>query len=554
MSWHTELMKSVSVFASDLHSLLSARVSPSLVERTARAFQVTNKWDPLDPVNKEGACLLVAWLDHVFSGYGDIGSPGPETLSFLLAGRQMKDILVSRPQPYSRSLKDQLFAALQSSSPGPKADFIWSKEVLGALSDEDLRGFKWRNGGSSDGNDIMRVALSRDRLDVVEMLLERGWEWSDSSLGQFVSSPAAWDLFVGTGGDPFAPTYDEDFSGNPIVRPLWKQLLETSCFPSSTEAGVHIEAWAVKNAASEMKQKELQDYWKKLDHAGTLQSVLQSIRARKDWPDLVNENGENVLMVGTRKHIGVFEKLESIGKAKPLFSHVDDSGWSMWHHLLRLGSSASEGMWKTVLKSAPCRPDADSGLLVSMLNKPRGFEQKSLPSEKALKGVLSPTRPGTPRAEDWWAGTPDGLEKLARYLQGDTLDERGMDKIYWGSIAQSNFANQGPYFSCSDFSKRLSALIHEVPPPDTLPPEVLGGLALNELMTARKRGGDPTHLDVCDRLISAGASISLSAKARETVDKALEGLPSECASRFNQLCLAASISPAAPAPRPRTRI
>ena len=468
----------------------------------------------------------------------------------------MDELLKIRPRRHGRSLKEQLFESIQDKKDPSVSGFLWSGAILGSLSNEDLKQFTRRGfSPSRDGADILRTAVSHDKLDAVQMLLDRGWRWDSSSedpVGSYIQSPAAWSLFLATGGDPFKPVEHDPSYGEPEVRPLWKHLLETSCFPSS-DTGAHITQWAKIHAGSDLEGKEIQDYWKKLSRGGTQQEILQSIRARKDWPSLVSDTGENVLMVGMLSHLGVFEKLTAVEKAKGLFSHVDNSGWSIWHHLLRNGGKVSGAMWKTACDRAPVRPQEESGLLVSLLRKPDSLGQSSLPNPKYFQTVLSPGKNEAPQVDDWWAGTPEELARLGRYFQGDYMDELRRDRFYWGSLSASQGPGKGFYFSCSDVSKRLSALVAAFPPPLTLPPEVLGGIAINELVSVYSRVGSD-RLGLCDSLIAAGASISLSQEAQEALDKAMTGLPDECQPRLKQLRMNHSLAPAAQGSSPRPRM
>lgn len=552
--WHTDFMASVSVFAQDLSDLLETKVSGRTIHRVASAFHTAGQWSPRDPVDKYGNCLLTLWLDKVFSNHGVEALPDEETLSFLLDGRSLSEMLDVRPRPHGRSLREWLFHALEESRQSRVMDFLWSGQIVGSLSDEELRGFSSKHDvDHPDGNEIFRLALSKDRVEAVKSLLDRGWGWTDSSgqsMGVHISSEEAWGLFLDTGGDPFSLVKSPTVEDEGQIKPLWRHLLETPHF-SNTNDTAYLERWAQENAGQQMEQKEIEDYWKRLERRHTLQEVMQAIRGRKDWPHLTKGDGANVLMVGMDRHIGVFDKLAAMQKAKDLFSHVDNDGWSIWHYLISVGPKVSDGMWKVAIKHAPVRPDPESGLLVSLLSKVEKLDQQIFPTKEALQGVLNPNSPGAPTQEDWWAGTPSQLEKLGRYLQGDPMDPYGRTNFYWGSASSQTW---GAAFSAARSAERLSALAHAVPPPLTAPPSVLGGVALNELMTAHTRSSSSERFCVCDEMIAAGASIRLSDRARERVEKALPTLPDGCSARFEQLRLNASLAPVTPSSRPRPRL
>lgn len=527
--------------AKDLVDVLNTRLSVHSVRRIMRSFIQTNQWSPREAVDQNGSCLLTVWMDHLLRG--TFQPPDRETLDLLLDGRSMQQFL-ERPSFRGRnSLGEAVLEKLGAGdSNSAIMDFLWSDQVFGAMSTRQLENMPTRGYQDNPLDDrrlnALRAALDSNQVGAARKLLERGWSWKAPSgkttPAVHIQSPAAWELFLESGGNAFTLVNDDTGFGNCEPKPLWRYLLERT---SDDKLKAIVKDWAEIYAKDSLAKKAEEDYWRKIDHSYSISEVMKAIRSRKNWQEMKNSDGENVLFFAMRRHPSVISNLAKVGKAKPLFSEIDNRGAGFWHHLLTLdGKSVSAGDWKMAREHANPRPDPGKGILVTLLDLPAGFDQKSLPTPESLKSQLVAGKAGVPTVEDWWAGSKEDLAKLGLFLQGHCED--GQKRFYWGS---PSIQNQG-WFSPSMISKNLSALLRAFPVPMDSPPELLGGLALNELMTSRTRPSEKAF-ELFDELVAAGAAVFLSPEASQNLEKILsQSFDKGSSSRYHQLIMETELS------------
>ena len=332
--WHTEPMSKTTPTdaAQDLAELLDTRLSPHSIGRIIRSFMETEHWSPRDPVDEYGNCLLAVWIEKLLYNDSRRSIPDSETLDLLLDGRPMGEVLARRLMPHKQPLHETLLTKLgNESSRSVVMDFLWSDRVFGSIEDKHLENVKcrWSVGGSPSNRrlNVLRVALRADRVEAARNLIEKGWGWAAPPDGNtpavHIGSPQAWELFLETGGDPFMEVKGD---GEGVSdKPLWRSLLEDSHYPKSDTRDA-IEAWAKVHAGDALKEKADEDYWRKIDFSYSTTDIMKAIRSRKDWTEVHNSRGENVLFVGLKKSLSVVSHLAKVGKAAHLFSEVDSSG------------------------------------------------------------------------------------------------------------------------------------------------------------------------------------------------------------------------------------
>lgn len=522
--------------AKDLNRALESGTPPDTILRMARAYRSTGTWSPSASVNEAGHTLAQAWLCALLA-YEPPDPPGKDDLAFLLDGQSLADLL-ARPLlgRHDGNLGAKLLQGMAGSKLSRKAEqFLWSKEMFRAFSQEDLEGFQGSRRSRESGDDIFRKALRGSKIDACRVLLDRGWSWTPRqgiSPATEIASLEAWQLFLSTGGNPAMIVGFKDHDDNKVSMPLWKYLLSPHVGLAAIDVKEAARAWAKRHAQEGLEARDLEDYWRRLDRYGTLQDVLSRLRSRKDWPDLKNRAGENVLMVGLRNHLGVVGKLRAVARARPLFSQVDDAGWSLWHHLLLRGAKVPREDWRIAKAHAPPRPDPGLGLLCALAS--RGpLPQEALPLESELEGLKK--GPGALGPEDWWAGSHEDKERLAAALAG----------IYWGS------EDAGGRFSAAKLPVRLASLVRAFPPPPDLPASLAGMLAFNEMVNAAWTT-DPQSMEMCDRFIAMGARISAEGEELAELEEVASFLPAQCQARFREIRLSCVLAPSS-TNKPRSR-
>ena len=481
-------------YALDLGEAIEAGLPASALQRMALLYQQVEVWSPEMPINEEGHTLTQAWLLSATNSSSD-PRLNEDIGSWLLSLQPLSTLWKDKVR-YGRTLDYALLRGMIDQN--SKKEFLLSRTLWEALPLDRLRQFEWHS--TSQPSSIMAFAVAQDRPDLVEFLLEKGWDWNHSSGGTIatsIASPAMWDVFLNSGGDPRQQVSrgdPETFRG-----PLWQYLGQV--------AGAHTDkAKALQEVALEygkavapslVQAHELKQYWEKLDRAYGIQPLESAITSNKNWEQLVNNDGQNVLMVGAKNSLGIVKKLAAKKKALPLFAHVDNRGWSMWHHLMDTRNKEVLALheWAEVLTRAPKQPDPSKGLLASiLLDNRQKFNQFAFGYPKGLFGksdVLTP--------EQVWGGSPENQEAAARILLGD--------EAYLGSSG-----------SRSKIVENLGRLLKDCPPPDSATPLLRGAVATYALLVTSHADSAPKAL--VDALVQGGAAVDMSAKFRKTFDEA----------------------------------
>ncbi len=411
--------------ALDLGTAISSGLKHSVIRRMAEVYQKAGLWSPDMSVVADGAPATLAqhWLAHAFLS-GDEATPSQNTFSWLLSLQPAEDLWSSRPR-YGQTLGEIAVRRLTDDNQGHEGtQLLMSPQLWEALPLHAMKTMAWNSRHRNPSANIFSFALGKDRVDLVEILLQRGWNWDGEDGEVFskgIQSAEMWELFLNSGGDPRqSVTYGDPSDHYYFKGPLWQFLAQVS--PGHGDKFV-----ALKAAASEFGKrvspqlfdaKALESYWKKISQTHGVVSLYSSVVSRKDWPQLLNDAGENVLMVAMRNSIGVIKKFADTKKGLPLFEHVDKAGWSLWHHFANVqGASATPAMddWKVVLQKAPIQPDPAHGLVTAvLLRDPNQLNQFAF---KLPDNFWE--SPLAPKPEQVWGGTRENQEAAARVLLGD---------------------------------------------------------------------------------------------------------------------------------------
>ena len=538
---------SVTPLAGDLWYMVSHEMPLDSIRRFAALLESQGLWTHMDPTGPNETPLAIAWLDALTRS-NEATIPDVETLTWLLDGVP-DDALWSARDRNHQSLAQRLLSSAFDRQSGQGNRFFWLPELWHRFPKSELERYRSRNSEpSDDASTVFRAVVQADQTAVAKVLLDRGWSWNPprgTPVGTRLQSPAMWELFLATGGNPMELVAVESDKPKPRV-PLWESLLASpSGRASSSGLPERLRQWGAAHDRQRLDKKDLNDYWKSLGRTRTQADVLQAVRARKDWADLRNENGQSPIHVALYSHVGIVEALGRTAKGKPLLAETDRFGWNLWHHLLAIGKTVGSGAWEMARAHAPCRPNPSKGLLVTLYlaepsakpSRPLSFHE-SLPNFGNQEQQWSASRPGNPSAEDWWAGTPAELARLGRLWQGQDA--------YLGS------KGTGGFFSFSREMEALSFLARIAPPPEHAPPELLGALVLAELVTCMRRGG-ADRFALADQWLAQGAVLAAHPKMQEQIEKALPLLPQDAGVRFQTLALRNAVAPAA-APSRRFRI
>jgi len=390
-----------------------------------------------------------------------------------------------------------------------------------------------------DGQAILHHAVTKDRPDLVEVLLKRGWDWGRHA--QDIKSVPMWQLFLDSGGDPRQVVRRGDpGDNNSFNGPLWQYFAQRSYGSDEKfkELKELTQAFGKKASPALFEAEELRAYWRQVSLKSTLSELTKAINARKDWDVLRNDEGQNVLMVAMGKHKGIVSKLAEKAKGHKLFAEVDKRGWGMWHYMFGVESRSSWGLsdWSQVLESSPAQPDPSRGLVASvMLDSGTGFNQFAFP---IVRGLLE--NPKAPTAEQFWSGTPEVQDRLAKMLMGE--------KATLGSM-ESMGGNK--YYSSSQIVKNLSHLAHHRPLPSDATPLLRGAVALYVVLASNQ--SDAAPLTVADDLIRAGARLDMHPEVQSKVENFLSHKGAEANARYRALTLGTTleVTPSSPPPKPR---
>jgi hypothetical protein len=474
--------------ALDLGAAIDAKMPAGAIQRMALAYQDLGLWSPNMPIDDDGKTLAQVWLLAMTK------SSGPDldeaTGKWLLSLQPLDELWKSKAY-YDRSLGEALVRAF--SDQNSRKDFLLSRYLWEALPTKALERLEWH--ASVERSNIMAFAVARDRADLVELLLERGWDWnyrSGGTIAKTMTSPQMWETFLNSGGDPRQMITHGDPGPEQFRGPLWQYLGQI--------AGAYSpEAQALKETALEygravapslLGAQEIKAYWGGINKAYGLQPVESAVVARKDWDQLINDQGQNTLMVAFGKHNGVVKKFAAKKKGLPLFPHVDNRGWSMFHYLM--DTQSRDGLplsdWTEVLKLSPKQPDPQHGLITAlMLDNPNKFNQNAFNYPDGLF-----KRPDAPTPEEVWGGSPENQDAAARVLLGD--------HAYFGRITEN-----------------LGRLLKDCPPPPSATPLLRGAVAAHALLKTSYGRCAPRAL--VEEIIQGGAAVEMSPTCREKYQK-----------------------------------
>lgn len=517
--------------ALDLGDAIDAGLPAAALQRMALVYQQVGVWSPEMTINEEGHTLAQAWLLSETRN-----SSGPrlnEEIGTWLLSLQPLDVLW-KGKAYGRPLDHMLLKSMIDQN--ARKEFLLSRTLWEALPLENLRRFEWYS--TVQPSSIMAFAVARDRADLVEFLLEKGWDWNHSSGGTIatsIASPAMWEVFLSSGGDPRQQVTrgdPETFRG-----PLWQYLAQVAgAHTTESKALQEIALEYGKTVAPSMIEAHvLKRYWENLDQVYGLQPLESTISSQKNWDKLLNEKGQNVLMVAMKRHPGIVKKLAAKKKALPLFSHVDNRGWSLWHYMMANKDREIIPLsdWTEVRAHAPKQPDPSKGLISALLlDNPLKFNQFAFGYPKGLfekADVLTP--------DQMWGGSPENQDAAARVLLGD--------EAYLGSSG-----------SRSKVVENLGRLLKDCPPPASATPLLRGAVATYALLVTNY--SECASKELVDKTIQSGAAVEMTPKFREAFDGArndstfIQDAVRQMESNFRALQLTASLpKPLAASPKPR---
>jgi len=521
--------------ALDLGDAIEAKMPAGAIQRMALAYEGLGLWSPEMPVNDDGKTLAQVWLLAMTKSSGpDLNEAAGKWLLSL----QPLDELWKSKAYHGRNLGETLVRSFADQN--SHKDFLLSRYLWDALPIQALERFEWHS--SIARSNIMAFAVARDRTDLVELLLEKGWDWNYSSGGTIaktMTSPQMWETFLNSGGDPRQIVTHGDPGRDQFRGPLWQYLGQI--------AGAHTpEAKALQETALEygravspslLEAHEIKSYWEKISRAYGQQGVESAVTSRKDWEKLVNDQGQNVLMVALKNHLGMVKKIAAKKKGLPLFEHVDNRGWSLWHYLL---SNKDKDVlplseWGEVLNMAPKQPDPKHGLLsaVLLLDNPKKGNQFAFGYPE---GLFNKEQAPTP--EQVWGGTPENQDAAARVLLGD----------------QAYLGNSG---SRSSVVRNLGRLLKDCPPPASTTPLLRGAVALYALL-ATGTFKSATREEV-EEVVRNGAAVDMTPEFREHFEKGnanpsfVNDIVAQMESHFRSIqleeTLPAPVKPSRPGPR-----
>lgn len=186
---------------------------------------------------------------------------------------------------------------------------------------------------------LSQILQSQGRdVDMVPLLVRRGLSLnvrhgSGRLVAQEFTTPAQWDAYIQQGHP-----HDVEVRGRQgeSPQPLWRFMMENHTRGS---LGAHLQQWMSQRdptLRAQAQQAELDMYWGKVRHAYDIEPAIKS---RKDWAELRDAGGENVLMVALQKGKWVaFRSLLKVKKALPLLSDRTSSGLTVWHAMLFKGA------------------------------------------------------------------------------------------------------------------------------------------------------------------------------------------------------------------------
>lgn len=499
----------------------------SSIGRYCKLLQDNGLWHPQEPIDENGASLAAKFIFQL-TRQGRTETISDEEWGQILgpAPANVWDTTFSR-----RSLAAFVLESVRDQKPSANHP-LWNPIVWEQLPTAALKAMKPPYNGEPSEKNVMVMLLKQDQLELVPLLLQRGWTWKDQ-VGCSIVSKQGWELFLKTGGDPHEIiAIGEPWEHHHKQVPLWQFLLEAS--HPSEELKNTLKEWAKANVADALKEKELKDYWTRLGRANTSVDVQKAVRALPNWHELRNELGQSPLLVAVHKNVSAVEALGKTAKGVAALKVVDANGWNLWHHLLADSRKFSKQALALASEHVPVRSDENKGLLVTLYTNIGSHSSQFFLTKNLITDTLAPSRKGAPSAEDWWAGSQEDLEKVARHWMGPDH--------YLGS-----FSSSGP--SPADGCLGMAELVRNFPLPDGAPALLKGALALNELITANYRGGSDRY-GLCDQWIAEGATLEMSEKFQQALEKALAGRP-ESLSRYRELVLNSSLEAAPTKSRPR---
>ena len=526
------------VYAADLQLMVESDLPWSAIQRYALLLEKQGFWNRDTPIDERNNPLVVSFMAHLGRKRFHDNPLGEDEWKQVF-GLAPENVWEFKTSGYGETLATLVAKTFQEEE---TRNSYWDPEVWKRLPVAALKDWvpSYRDPRRSEQN-ILSMLLSSDRIELAKILFSRGWTWKDN-VARSIVSEKGWRFFLETGGNPYQELKRGEPGDNHYAQsiPLWRYLLESG--HSNAELKEALREWAKANVSAELSQKDITDYWNRLDRVTGSAEVQKAVRSRPDWPTLRNADGESPLLVAAHQHMSAVETIGKTAKALPALTAVDKFGWNLWHHLLSEGQKVTGAALAIAKEHVPPRAQADKGLLVKLYTRKRkGVSQMNILRSRNLfgpNGKLPASKPGVPTVEDWWAGSPADLETLARAWMGD--------EQYIGSTSIQNSA----LFSSSEACDVLAELVRQFPPPSDAPPLLKGAIALNELVTSSRRGGAERY-GLCEQLVAEGAVLDMSPKFQGEIEKALGKMGDEARALYKQLVLNGRLEPAAPRSRPR---
>lgn len=246
--------------------------------------------------------------------------------------------------------------------------------------------------------------------DHIPLLVERGLKLTGKVGSHPVATsftlPAHWDLFVSQGGDP-----QQSVKGfHDQASPLWRFLVDRF---RTEPLGEHVAQYMKSlgpEAAAAIEKEAMDKYWKE----ASAFNPVSNIRSRKNWPQLHNSDGENVLFVlAKNERWQAFKEISNPKMAKPLLGEKDNLGRGIWYHIVQNGA---ESDIRAIVAKVPAHlDDRGQGLFLQA-----GWIVKPYQDDDTL------LLPKLPKLEKWHSVTavPSALAKNSDlWLAGPQEDQ-----------------------------------------------------------------------------------------------------------------------------------
>ena len=215
-------------------------------------------------------------------------------------------------------------------------------------------------------------------------------------LAKLFTLPQQWESLLNAKIDPDQLVHERYH--DELKVPLWWAVFRSSHNASLTE---HMTQWAQRHRSADFLRLRSQEYFRTLEKTmafGTLDSVKANIRSEKDWEKLVNDEGQNALML-------IFEKSRlnpshvPVKKTETQLAMRDPQGRSPAFYLLQAQRLADLPDWCALVfaNRSAMEPHEGKGLLVQLAQAQKNIEI-SAPLARALRHS---------HASDWFSGSDE---------------------------------------------------------------------------------------------------------------------------------------------------